>query len=695
MTAMPGLTRKQMALAILALWIATFAAYSNSFNNAFQFDDTHTVQSNMYIRDLRYIPRYFIDANTTSYRPENSGYRPMTTLALAIGFAISHIDTWGYHLIKTIEQALVATLLLLVAIRLLPQAGPTAGHRFWIAWFSALVFAVHRANTETVNYICAISTLQAGLFDILAFYLYLRWRENKANKNYLFWLSVLSFELGCMSKEEAITLPAMIALYEWVYLRDDGKPFRERFRTHFWDIAQVLLPYVMAALLFVVLRVTLPDPVADTSRGQTPTFIYAITQIRSWLHYWTLFFWPVELNADNLSFDFSQGLDDVRIWGAAAVHATVWAIAWRFRKANRFATFAVVWVYVTVLPASSVFRLVEAVNEHRMYIPYLMLAPLSVWLLFGTFLRAGMNFVVPAGVAALCVALLGAGTYERNKVWASDISLWEDVYSKNPSSPRAMNVLGVSLLNRGDFDRSVRLLEQCHQIVPNYLPCVVHLSIAYAHFKDYDRGLRALLGALAVDPNYVHVNFHLGLYYKDYFGDLVRGREYLAHAHELSSGRFFQATLKLAEIEFAQGRVAEGIRLSRSVLDIDKTNGDAWEAYAKGMLLAGDVRGAGQIFEHLVREFRDSWRYQLLFGGYSERKGDYRSANEAYRKAVEGFPKLIQGWMGIARVAVRLQDKRLIEEAEARVAVLKKNREWEFLPGLFLPSERANQIAPE
>jgi hypothetical protein len=37
------------------------AAYSNHFHNAFHFDDSHVIENNLYIRNLRNIPSFFVD----------------------------------------------------------------------------------------------------------------------------------------------------------------------------------------------------------------------------------------------------------------------------------------------------------------------------------------------------------------------------------------------------------------------------------------------------------------------------------------------------------------------------------------------------------------------------------------------------------------------------------------------------------
>jgi hypothetical protein len=74
------------AAACLAALALLFAAYSNHFQNAFHFDDSHVIVDNLYIRGLSQIPRYFVDATTFSSLPTNATYRPVLSATYAIDY---------------------------------------------------------------------------------------------------------------------------------------------------------------------------------------------------------------------------------------------------------------------------------------------------------------------------------------------------------------------------------------------------------------------------------------------------------------------------------------------------------------------------------------------------------------------------------------------------------------------------------
>ena len=70
-------SRNFAALSVLALFIALLLAYSNHFHNSFHFDDFHSIVNNVFIRDLRHVPRFFADAALFSVEPSGAMSRPV------------------------------------------------------------------------------------------------------------------------------------------------------------------------------------------------------------------------------------------------------------------------------------------------------------------------------------------------------------------------------------------------------------------------------------------------------------------------------------------------------------------------------------------------------------------------------------------------------------------------------------------
>ncbi len=61
---------------------------------------------------------------------------------------------------------------------------------------------------------------------------------------------------------------------------------------------------------------------------------------------------------------------------------------------------------------------------------------------------------LPLSVFALIILGLASATYARNTLWKDKVSLWEDVVSKSPNSPRGYNNLGIAYNEKGLDDKA-------------------------------------------------------------------------------------------------------------------------------------------------------------------------------------------------------------------------------------------------
>jgi protein O-mannosyl-transferase len=138
------------------------AAYSNHFHNSFHFDDSHTIEQNFHIRDLRNIPR-FADMTTFSTRPANQTWRPIVSISLALDYKIAGaLETFCFH-VSTFLWFLVLLVLTSLLQRDVFDAAKLRPANRYIALVVALWFGLHPAVAETVNYIIQRADLYATL----------------------------------------------------------------------------------------------------------------------------------------------------------------------------------------------------------------------------------------------------------------------------------------------------------------------------------------------------------------------------------------------------------------------------------------------------------------------------------------------------------------------------------------------------
>src|SRR5204863_5599371 len=138
---------------------AVVLTYLNHFHNSFHFDDSHTIQNNIFIRDIKNIPKFFTDATTFSSNPSNQSYRPVVSATLAVDYRLSEDyplsdngePVW-FHLRNFIAFLIYTTLTYLFVVKIFNLTDSTSNHKY-LALFVAALFAFHPMVAETVNYI--------------------------------------------------------------------------------------------------------------------------------------------------------------------------------------------------------------------------------------------------------------------------------------------------------------------------------------------------------------------------------------------------------------------------------------------------------------------------------------------------------------------------------------------------------------
>jgi protein O-mannosyl-transferase len=471
-------------LRVALLLAVIIAAYANHFQNTFHRDDGHTIITNTSIRDLGNIPLFFRDGTTFSSLPSNQSYRPLVSTLLAIDYQLAGgLQPFWFHLsIFTLFIAL--TLLLALVIRHLLEREAASSLSRWIALGAAACYALHPANADTVNYVIASADVISALGVIASFAVYCAFPHLRR-----YFLFVLPAAIAILAKPTAAIFPVLFALFRWS-LPDETRrgPARTRFM-------EVVPPFVICgAVVLFVQHMTPPSWMA----GEVNAHNYLVTQPYVALLYFKTFFWPTGLSAD-YDLNLFATTDDVRllIGFAFAVLISAAAIVTAVFKKTRLIGFGLLWFLIALLP-TSLFPLSEIMNDHRTFLPYmgLVIAIAGAGALLVARLDRQPSWKKIAVTCAVALFLCGSAyaTFQRNKVWKTEETLWHDVVLKSPRNGIALTAYGMTLVNNGDLDGALDYLHRAQQIMPEYPELLINLAIAESltkqnavaeqHFKD-------------------------------------------------------------------------------------------------------------------------------------------------------------------------------------------------------------------
>jgi len=275
-------------------------------------------------------------------------FRPLVVVFFAIDRLLYGLHAAGYHLTNLLLHA--GTTLAVWGI-----ARHALGRGFG-AWAAAALFAIHPCHAGAVDWISGRTDVLAGAFYAAALFLVLESRPLRGSTAPLLALALLSFALGLLSKEMAITLPAIIAL-DAALRPGEGESWTRR-------LTPALLTGVVAAVYLAVRIKVLggfhPPPAPFAVHPGDPGFLRHVVTA------------PLLYLADLVLFIVPEPMVTLPFWTAHAVLLAVfvavvvkvfWGTLQRAPDA-RARAWGLGWMGVTLLPV-----LALTVGEHFLYVP--------------------------------------------------------------------------------------------------------------------------------------------------------------------------------------------------------------------------------------------------------------------------------------------------------------------------------------
>ena len=576
---------KSVAAVLVALVLV--AAYANHFHNSFHFDDAHTIVNNAAIRELGNIPRFFTDATTFSALPSNQSYRPLVSTLLAIDYRIGGLNPFWFHLSIF---ALFVALVFLIAFVVYPLT-----NNVWIAFGAAALYGLHPANADTVNYIIASAEIMSALGIVGSFAFYLAFPELRR-----YYIYVLPAAMAVLAKPPAAIFAVLFAIY-WLLFRSAETRLTRLRNATAWQAEtwlqrarEIAVPFLVCAATLIFVQAMTPHTWVS---GAASARNYLITQpYVGWLYFKT-FFWPNDLSAD---YDLSPltATDDSRFWVGLifVVLLLTMSIFCACYTRTRMIGFGLLWFLIGLLP-TSLFPLAEVMNDHRTFIPYIGLvialagaAPLLIPIEIAQ--RAPTKFAITIVVLLLLCASAYA-TFERNKIWRTEETLWRDVTIKSPRNPRGLMNYGNTLMAKGDLNGALDYFHRALVIAPQYPVLLINLAVAEdatqqsdaadQHFQEalrlapsspdsYTFYARSLLGRWRIAEARALLQTALRLSPSD-----ATARDLLAHADALSAGPPTPESYLAASLQHYQaGRFVETITAAETALKLKPDYAEAW-----------------------------------------------------------------------------------------------------------------------
>ncbi len=445
-----SLPDRARALLLAALVACAALPYLNILFNGFVYDDDNQVLKNPYVRSFHYLKEVFT-TNVWSFRgvgAVTNYYRPMMTLGYLVCYKLFGMRAYGFHLVSLLIHVLVVCLVFVLTERL-------TGDRVW-AFVAAALFALHPIHTESVAWIAAVTDLELTLFYLVTFGLFLAAaRPGGGRSNSMLAAMSVAFVFALLSKEQAMTLPALATVYEHFWREDRSETSTSQKLARYGLLWLVGVVYVLFRIHF--LGALAPE---EKLRQVTPpqTVLSAIALVAQYV--WKLL-WPVRLCAFYV-FHASTSVFDARVLAGLLVLlalAALFLVCWRSRERNvRFVSFAIVWFFATLAPVLNAHWVAANVfTERYLYLPSVGAAWLVGLGASKLWFRAGPR---PAERRALVLTglvlggLFAARIVIRDRDWNNDIALYTRTLELSPDAAKILAALGEAYWQKDDLDKA-------------------------------------------------------------------------------------------------------------------------------------------------------------------------------------------------------------------------------------------------
>jgi Tfp pilus assembly protein PilF len=545
--------KKYQRLFIAVIFGIGIIIYSNSFNCSFHFDDNNvftksvTKASSTIMDWLRLFPS-----------------RPIGAATFALNYHFHKLDVWGYHfvnlMIHLFNAFLVWWLTRLTLSTPIMKDETISKYKTLMAFLTGILFVSRPLATQSVTYIAQRFASLATMFYILSLILYAQGRLWQGKKN-IAWLlfggSIISAVSGMLTKEIVFTLPFAIILYEYCFLKIS--PWKIEIKDK-----NIYIPLVILGIFILIFLINFSPLSVFNSVQPVQGYTYSIsakeyllTQFNVIVTYLRLFILPIHQNLD-YDYPVSSSLLEINTLFCFSLVLGILVLGILLFRKYRLISFGIFWFFLTISVESSIIPISQnVIFEHRTYLPsfgcFLALTGAFFYFFKERYLAIGVTIILMfSGVNSVL-------SYQRNKIWKNEYTLWADCFKKSPHKARVNDNLGVALADQGKYPEAIYYYKNAIKLNPDYEDAYYNLANAFKDTGKMEEAAKNFRETIRINPNFADAHNNLGIilemYYKKYDEAIYNYRQELKIQPD-NSGVYFNIGIALA----AKGERQEAIK---------------------------------------------------------------------------------------------------------------------------------------
>jgi len=510
-----------------------------------------------------------------------SNWHPLTWLSHMADCELFALNPGAHHLVNVLFHTANVVLLFLLLLWLTGE--------LWPAAFVAALFAWHPLHVESVAWISERKDVLSTFFALLTLLAYARYaqhvtgalcqvtRTNSTSSSVtrhpsrFYWLALIFFALGLMSKPMLVTLPFVMLLLDYWPLK--------RVTSDQWQVSKVvrltlekwpffLLAAVSCVVTFLVQSQRSGDAVA--SLELVPLHYRFCNALVSYGLYLLKMVWPVGLAV-------FYPLPDHLTWllmaatASAVVLVIISSFVWRAGRAHAYLPVGWLWFLGTLVPVIGLVQVGGAALADRYtYIPSI---GVFIAVTFGVCALADRfqfpkKAIATAAVLILATCLILAENQLR--YWHDSETLFAHALAVTKNNHVAHVNLGVALEQKGKLNEALAEYRAAEQLAPELYHIHNNLGNLLDNLGHPNKALTEYREAVLLNPKLPSLHNGAGIVLTE-LGRFDEAMSQFKEAARLDS-TYPWAHLEIGKMRLKQGRDAEAIDEFREALRIDPNN---------------------------------------------------------------------------------------------------------------------------
>lgn len=539
------------ALACVALVAGVVAVYAQVAHHDFvAYDSAQYITNNP--RVLSGLSWANVEWAFTSAWAAN--WHPLTWISHMLDVQLFGLNPGAHLLENAAFHALNCVLLFLLLER-------TTG-AFGRSFFVAALFALHPLHVESVAWIVERKDVLSTFFGLVCLLSYARYARAASAARYVataIWLA-----LGLLSKPMLVTWPCVMLLMDLWPLERRSLGARRLF-------VEKLPFFVLAAGSAAATVIAQRAGGAVQSLSQLPFVARAANALAAYLMYVVHALWPARLAFYYPMVALERNAPEIA-GGALLVALVSW---FALRSIATRAWFAFGWFLFlgTLVPVIGLVQVGgQALADRYAYVPSIGLFVIVAWgvvELSDRYARddaaRARNLRVASLAAACACAVLGVLAWKQAATWRDTESLSRHALEVTQDNNVAHNLLGMSLVDRGELAEACAQFEEALRIAPGDLDALDNYASTLLRMNRLDEAEPLFRKALSLAPARANLHHHLGMLLQArgsydeallYLNEAVRLFPGYAAAHA-SRGQVLEALGRLDEARAAYERAFE------------------------------------------------------------------------------------------------------------------------------------------